>query len=306
MDYITFLHDTPLDKTLIGGKALALAELKHKFPVPDGFVVTTKSLDYFLKFARVEDILGDNNKILTEESRVNTRERMITADMPEELQENILQAVSAFTFPFVAVRSSGVGEDGEHFSFAGQFDTFLGVKKNDIPKYVKKCWRSLFSSQVNAYSQKATGSVMSMAVLVQEMIDADISGVGFSVHPVTGEDGVVVVESVIGLGESLVQGAVTPDHYVVNKKDLAVKEKIVGEQDKILRLNTSKSGVIEEEVKYKSRGVLNLNDEQIKQIATLVQNVEIFYNKPVDIEWAFAGKKLYLLQTRPVTTTTTY
>lgn len=171
----------------------------------------------------------------------------------------------------VAVRSSAGNEDGRVAAWAGQLETYLDVPRAEIKHAVAKCRVSADSEHAKTYAQEQGAESGDVAVIVQKMVDARVSGVAFSRHPVTGNN-TVVVEAVRGLGEKLVSGHVTPDTYVENEE-----AHIAGSETVILQ-------------------------EEVQEIVNLCRNVEQFLGYPVDIEWAYEEKTLYLLQARPITT----
>lgn len=245
-----------LNPNLIGGKAEAIARLYHgDFPVPEGFVITTEFFDSFLKPGTSIRFSDEDTKII---------HRYIDACSHRG---------------FVAVRSSASVEDSDAQSFAGQFDSFLNVNKEQVLRAIEKCWQSLHNDRSMSYAKDKNGD-RKMAVIVQDMITPEISGVGFSTHPVTGDKNSMIIEAIWGSNEPLVQGAVTPDYYVVSK-DMKILDKKIIPQNKIFQQK--------------------LLDQQLLDIAQLVINVSHFFNTEVDIEWAIEKDNLYILQSRPIT-----
>ena len=197
---------------------------------------------------------------------------------------------------FVAVRSSASVEDSSEQSFAGQFETVLNVKKEDVSEAITKCWQSLYGSRVSIYD-KQKNNERKMAILIQEMIYPEVSGVAFSLHPVTKDSNSIVIEAVFGNNELLVQGAVTPDCYVVNKQ-LEILDKNVVSQKNIQFLD-DENGISS---KISIDGDLQkLSDDQIVAVAQMVINVENFFRHPVDVEWAINKGNIFILQSRPIT-----
>lgn len=299
MNYIAYLHNTPLKKEELGAKAFSLTELWGHALIPKGFVITADVFEAFLR--QIKRQTEGGGEIQTA-SPLSLSQDILSADIPVEIENEITKAIEVLGLSCVAVRSSGVDEDGEKFSFAGQLETSLGVPVKEIFPHIKKSWASLYSPHLVAYASHSSKEGMSLAVLVQEMIEADISGVGFSCHPVTGGNDVMVIESVVGLGEVLVQGTVTPWHYVVRKEGLSVEKTIPGDQEKFLHLSILEQKIYENDIKYPIENKYEMDAVKLKQVAGLVLRVEAFYNKPVDIEWAYQGDTLYLLQARPITT----
>lgn len=250
------------DLMLCGGKASALARLMQAgFRIPNGFVVTTKK-----------------------------------PQIPRKVIEKLCEELDS---PYLAVRSSAVMEDGMENSWAGQLETFLNVTPVDVPSKIKLCQQSVNSQRAKAYAKNNSGTHQT-AVIVQEMIQAEISGVAFSVHPVTQDTSSMVIESVLGLGEALVSGSVTPDTYVISKKTLKPTEINVGNQTKklVLKKNTNTWQII------KNGHYQKLSNLDIEKISKLIIELEKFCGFAIDVEWAKWQDQFYVLQCRPITTLT--
>lgn len=204
--------------------------------------------------------------------------------------------------PAVAVRSSGVDEDGEGSSFAGQFDSYLNLTgAESVCDAVVRCWRSAENERARAYRRhRGLREGAGIAVLVQHLVAADISVVAFSANPVTGDRGHIVINANLGLGESIVGGTVTPDSYTVCKADLAISEIRVSEKARMTI--TVPGGTKEVAVPRLLQSIQVMNEEQIAEVARLTLECEAAMGCPVDIECAFARGVLYLLQCRPITT----
>ena len=259
-----------LDPSLIGGKAKALVQLyQNNFLVPNGFVITTEFFNLFLK---KDDISGNDLAIIF---------KYIDACSP---------------LGFVAVRSSASVEDSSEQSFAGQFETVLNIKKEDVSEAITKCWQSLYGSRVSIYD-KQKNNERKMAILIQEMIYPEVSGVAFSLHPVTKDSNSIVIEAVFGNNELLVQGAVTPDCYVVNKQLEILDKNVVSHKN--IQFLDDENGISS---KISIDGDLQkLSDNQIVAVAQMVINVENFFRHPVDVEWAINKGNIFILQSRPIT-----
>jgi len=206
----------------------------------------------------------------------------------------------------VAVRSSGVAEDSSESSYAGQFESFLNVNgRSELLEAVRKCWSSLFTARALSY-KKARGlehGVGLMGVAVQEMIYARSAGVCFTLHPLTKDSSNIIIEGNWGLGESVVQGLVTPDTYVIDKVSLKLIEKRVSKKEKGLALSSSGTTVIEIPSHKQKRQCLK--DEEATKIGGFARSVELHYDAPQDIEWAVSDERalpdnIFLLQTRPI------
>lgn len=223
---------------------------------------------------------------------------VITAGTPRETFGPALAAAfSALGVPMAAVRSSAAAEDGKNSSFAGQFDSFLGVNAAGLEKAVLGCLASANNARSAAYGGGAT---QRMAVIVQELVDADISGVAFSCDPVSGDRNTIIIEAVYGLCEPLVSGKITPDHYAADKAGFDVREKNLSQQAEYLAANPA-GGTQLKPVAEWLRARPKLDAELVRRIGTAAARAEELFDKPADIEWALKGGELYLLQARPVT-----
>lgn len=237
---------------LVGGKAAVLGELLQQgFPIPQGFVITTKAYKHFYK-------------------------RFLS----RSLQKEIISAFENLQTNKVAVRSSSNYEDSVQASWAGQFTSYLHIKKKDLFKAIKKCWTSVETDQVAFYAQHHGSSNRSllMAVIVQNMIESEISGVLFTVNPLKNDTNELVIEACRGVSDVLVQGEIIPDTYIVDKKNFIV---------------TSKKNYNQQ---------TNLSDKKIKELAMLSLEIEKYFRSPQDIEWALEKDRFIILQSRPITT----
>ncbi|MGH3599658.1 MAG: PEP/pyruvate-binding domain-containing protein, partial [Pseudonocardiaceae bacterium] len=201
----------------------------------------------------------------------------------------------------VAVRSSAIGEDSQEASFAGQYSTYLNVSGLDeVADAVARCWFSAQTEWVRAYRQHRGRAAPSqgMAVLVQELVPADVAFVAFSAHPVTGDTNEVVINSNWGLGESIMDGAVIPDTYVVRKSDWSLTTQTIAEKKRMTVVRSA--GAEEVATPRVLRGQATLTVEQAQAIAQLATQLESEFNWPVDIEGAYVADASYLLQCRPI------
>jgi pyruvate,water dikinase len=209
----------------------------------------------------------------------------------------------------VAVRSSATGEDSGAASFAGAFDTYLGVSGADrVVEAVRGCWASLFTPRATAYrlQQGIDHRDMPMAVGVVELVHARSSGVAFSTHPVTGKRDRVVLEANWGWGEAVVQGLVTPDHVEVGKTDRRVLRYDVASKQVVSAFDYAVGAVTEVPMPARLRDRQVLDDDEVAQIVDAVLRIEEHYGHPVDVEWVVdrhrrAGEPVSIVQTRPVT-----
>jgi len=302
-----------LDKKSVkeaGGKGASLGELTQaKIPVPPGFVVLAPSFERFITEtdldAEIEAILKkvspkDINSV--EQASEEIQGLILAAKMPQDIAEDIKINFKELKAKFVAVRSSATAEDGASAAWAGQLDTFLNTTEKDLLKNVQKCWASLFTPRAIFYrfEQKMHKSKVSVAVVVQAMVQSEISGICFTVHPVTQDRNQMVIEAGFGLGEAIVSGSVTPDTYVVHKNDFSILDINVSEQSMMIVKSGSKN--LHKKLSAKSGGKQKLAGRQIIELAKICKNIEKHYKKPQDIEWAYVKGKFYITQSRPITT----
>lgn len=283
-----------------GGKGQSLSRMVTQgINVPNGFIIGADVFSAFLKSQgigkQIKSLISKVD-ITDAESLEKTskiiKELIMSQQMPIEEQREILDKFDVLTCEFVAVRSSATAEDGASNAWAGQLDTFLFIKKDTLIESVKQCWASLFGTRAIYYRLKNNfTSDISVAVVVQEMIASEFSGVAFSCAP----DGTkrTIIECVEGLGEAIVSGAVTPDQYIVGDN---IETKVAVQTKK---LEYDKSG----QLVYKSM----LNNKQklslklIKRLCKEVDKIKQFYGFEVDIEWCVKNDIIYILQCRPIT-----
>ena len=221
--------------------------------------------------------------------------------MPVEIRDAICAAYQALGGKAVAVRSSATVEDLPELSFAGQQDTFLNVTtQEELLTRVIDCWSSLWSARAIGYRLHANVAqeAISIAVVVQAMVESETSGVLFTANPLTGLRSEMVIDATLGLGEALVSGLVEPDHYVVDVDAHEIKLKQLGSK-KISIRSTENGGV--QRINEDAAESQALEDDQILLLAKTGQQVKEVFGNPQDIEWAFSKGELYLLQSRPIT-----
>ena len=279
-------HFSEIDETdlpHVGGKGLNLGKLTRAgFRVPQGFCVTT-------------DAYRLSVRGLSEQNESSVKD----IELPPELVTAVRTAREQLQTATVAVRSSATAEDLAEASFAGQQDTVLNVTSDELLDALKACWASLWSERAIAYrqTQGITDKGLAMAVVIQEMCDADVSGVLFTVSPF--DPDVSVVESNWGLGESVVSGAITPDSFHVSREtDEVVESNIAVKREMVTATGLS-------EVLSAQQNAPSLTDTQLKELVQLGKQVEICYEQPMDIEWALADGQFVLLQARLITGTNT-
>ncbi|GAA4049576.1 phosphoenolpyruvate synthase [Arthrobacter methylotrophus] len=305
----------------VGGKAANLGELIWAgLPVPPGFCLTTEAyrralqpgaspgtggLGDILRGLRAADP-GDLEGLAS--LAAGAREAVLDAGIPAAVEDAVRLAYSALDpEAAVAVRSSATAEDLPFASFAGQQDTYLNVVSADaVLEAVRKCWASLWTDRAVSYRARngIDHAAVSLAVVVQRMVDAETAGVLFTANPVTGRRREAVIDASPGLGEAVVSGAVNPDHFVVDSLTGRITERRIG--DRKLLIRSIPGGGTERIDAPESRnapGVACLDDSQIRALAVLGQRVEEHFGAPQDTEWAIDGdRKLWLTQARPITT----
>lgn len=269
-----FIDISPQDAALVGGKGMSLGIMtKAGLPVPPGFVVTT---------ATYKDFAGK--------------------ELPAPIQEEIFKAFDALATPTVAIRSSAISEDSPTASWAGQLETYLHIRRENIISNIQQCWKSAHSQRALAYAsrQGTTQNESSIAVVIQKMVTSELSGVMFSANPINKKRDEIMIEAVYGLGELLVQGMVTPANFILDKHTLTVKSTTPGHQETMLIFD--QTHIQEVPVPEQLRNVDVLTSDQLTELGTYAVTLETLYNKPQDIEWAQERSCFYIVQSRPITT----
>lgn len=332
--FVVWFHEVDKeDIAIVGGKGANLGEMtKAKLPVPPGFIVTAQAYFHFIekeglkpKIAKLLYALDCNDAKKLQQTSREIRKLITESPMPKSISDLIINyyfslceqekagstkklslierltaRVSAHTVP-VAVRSSATAEDLPQASFAGQQATYLNIRgESNVILAVRKAWASLFTARAIFYrtDQKFDHFKVGIAVPVQKMVNSDTSGVMFTVDPVSNNKQAVVVEAIYGLGELIVGGVVTPDHYEVDKKTGRITNKIVNSQTEYM------PGLLRSKmpVPHAKRKLQKITDEQVREVAELGKKLEKHYYFPQDIEWAIEKGTLYVVQTRPITT----
>ena len=312
MEFVkTFKEIGRKDVNIAGGKGASLGEMTNaNILVPPGFVITTTAFEKFLNDNYItEEIDAQIDKVNHEDiETVNRASEIIhslilKAKIPEDVQKETAKHFKNLDSEFVAVRSSATAEDASTASWAGELESFLNTTKETLNENIKLCWASLFTPRAIFYrfERKLQKQKVSVAVVVQKMVDSEISGVAFSVNPVTQDANQLVIEAGWGLGEAIVKGAITPDNYIVGKKDLSLVEINVNEQTKGF-YRKGKGGNEWKEIPVDKQETQKLTGPQILELAKLIINIEKHYSFPVDVEWAYENGKFYITQSRPITT----
>lgn len=308
-----------------GGKGANLGEMTSAgLPIPPGFVVTAQAYKKFIEGTGIDSdiymILNnlnvDDSEKLQEASK-KIGEIIKSHELPKELKEEIIENYEALDHhenvsemleresePFVAVRSSATAEDLPGASFAGQQATFLNVHgKTRVISAVRDCWASLFTARAIYYRVKNNfeHQKVFIAVVVQRMVNSEKSGIMFSINPTTNDTSDIVIEAVYGLGEAIVSGSVNPDTYIVDKETMKIKSRQIREQS--FKLVKDKQGNnVKEEVSEEENKKQTISDEHVIELAKLGKRIEEHYKFPQDIEWAIENEKVYIVQSRAVTT----
>ncbi|MDG5817419.1 phosphoenolpyruvate synthase [Natronococcus sp. A-GB7] len=301
------------DLERVGGKGASLGELTGAgLPVPPGFVVTADTYRSFIENANIDEELFEVVDVDVDDSSAlagaaeRAQELILETPFPEDVREEILEAYrrvgDSGEEAFVAVRSSATAEDLPDASFAGQQETYLNITEDDLLDRVRSCWASLFTQRAIYYRQEKgfDHSAVNIAVVVQQMVEAEKSGVMFTSHPSTG-DPTMIIEAAWGLGEAVVSGAVSPDNYIVPRDggdtDVTIAEK------KVMHTKDEETGETHEiEVPEDKRTARVLSSEEIDRLVELGEHVEDHYDTPQDVEWAILDGEVFMLQSRPITT----
>jgi rifampicin phosphotransferase len=301
------------DLNLVGGKAVGLGRLMTAgFPVPPGICVTTEAYEHYLnnsgiiqkgEWGRTSALTGTEQANALAASQTLIRQVDISP-----LAEQWIAALQSLHLPMSqrwAVRSSATNEDAGQASFAGLYRTHLGISLEQIGAAVKDLWASLWEEQVVQYTIQRSGGhrIPAMAVVIQPMLEALVSGVAYSIHPVTGRSFHVAVNAVPGLAAPLVDGSVTPDQYVVeigaDQQPIRVRRRTIA--SKVQRMVVTGEGLSTEAVPESHSLQSSLSDEQLFDLARMAKQIEQAFHHPIDLEWAIDVRRLWALQARPIT-----
>jgi len=299
------------DVAIAGGKGASLGEMTRAgIPVPPGFVVLASAFDEYLEETDLlQDIEAQLDKVnyddinSVERASVTIRDLIHDIPVPVSVAREVELAHRSLGEGWVAVRSSATAEDSSVASWAGELESYLNTTEKSLLNNIKSCWSSLFTPRAIFYRKEKNlhKQAVSVAVVVQAMVESEISGITFTVHPVTKDRRQMIIEAVWGLGEAIVSGTVTPDSYVINKNNWEIIDLNINAQAK--QAVRGKSGgtkwlAVPAVKKYRQI----LTDAQVVKLAKLCVKIEEHYKLPQDIEWAFAKGKYYIVQSRPITT----
>lgn len=335
MNIVWFKDKKAQDINIGGGKAANLAIMSNLgLPVPPGFIITAYAYKKFLEENSIDEkiySLLENLDVEDSEKLHEIAERIqniiIDAEISTEMKQDIEEAYENLNIdidvfkvagkkaldiikagremPFVAVRSSATAEDLPQASFAGQQATFLNVKgSEELLKAVQKCWASLFTARAIYYRVKNNFEhrKVYIAVVVQKMVNSDKAGVIFTANPTTNNEKEIVIEAAFGLGESVVSGAVTPDNYIVDKETLKIKDKKVGLQEFSLIKDINIGKTVKHKLTEEEGSMQKLANDEVLKLARYAMQIEEHYEKPQDIEFAIERNKIYIVQSRAITT----
>jgi len=299
------------DTILAGGKGASLGEMARAgIPVPPGFVVLASAFEKFLEETdlnvEIDSILDsvDHKEIHTiEDASEKIKALILQAKIPKDIVKQIQRFFKNLNAKYVAVRSSATAEDSASAAWAGQLESYLNTTEENLLENVKKCWASLFTPRAifyrfekNLHKQK-----VSVAVVIQKMVNSEKSGIAFSVHPVTQDKNQLIIEAGFGLGEAIVSGQITPDSYIVEKQPRRIIDKNVQTQSR--GLYRAQNGSNEWRDIPKEQGEKQvLSDDEILKLSETIIKIETHYNFPCDIEWTFENGKFFIVQSRPITT----
>lgn len=317
MDAVVWLEEVGKeDLSIVGGKGASLGEMINiGVPVPGGFAVTAQAFRDFLNRAGIAEKLFEalkvdvNDQGQLQRAEENAKRLIMEAKVPEDIEKAIRSRYEELCRRegkevFVAVRSSATAEDLPDASFAGQQETYLNMHgADDVFNAVRKCWASLYGARAIFYrvEQGFEHDKVNLSAIVQKMVDSEKSGVMFSSQPSTGEP-LVVIEAAWGLGESVVSGSVSPDNYVVDRTNKAIVSRFIAAKEIMIIRDPKTQKTVTIKVPPEKREAVVLTDGEILELARYGEILEEHYGIPQDIEWGVENGKIFILQSRPITT----
>ena len=317
MDAVVWLEEVGKnDLSIVGGKGASLGEMINiGVPVPGGFAVTAQAFRDFLNRTGIGKKLFEALKVdVNQETELHRAEEtakklIMEAKVPKDIEQAIKSRYEELCKRegeqvYVAVRSSATAEDLPDASFAGQQETYLNTRgAEDVFNAVRKCWASLYGARAIFYrvEQGFEHDKVNLSAIVQKMVDSEKSGVMFSSQPSTGE-AQVVVEAAFGLGESVVSGSVSPDNYVVDRKTKNIVNRYIASKEIMIIRDPKTHKTVTVKVPAKKKEATVLTDNEIVELAKYAEILENHYGIPQDIEWGVEKNKIYILQSRPITT----
>ncbi|MFL0267426.1 phosphoenolpyruvate synthase [Candidatus Clostridium radicumherbarum] len=308
--YTLFFDETDKkDLLLVGGKGANLGEMTCAgFPVPYGFCVTTESYKEFIEYNNLLEfialVIKDASLENINQIGEKIREKIKQSVIPKHIEKEIIKSINKTGADnYYAVRSSATAEDLAFASFAGQQDTYLNIKgEKELLDSVENCWASLFTNRAIIYriQNKIEHEKVHMSVVVQKMVLPDVSGIMFTADPISGSRKIISIDASFGLGEALVSGLVSPDIYKYNKSSSQIENKTIAEK-RIAIIPVEGGGTKKVELTAEKAISQVLQDSQIKSLAELGMAIEKHYGSPQDIEWCLENGKLYIVQSRAIT-----
>jgi len=317
MDAVVWLEEVGKnDLSVVGGKGASLGEMINiGVPVPGGFAVTAQAFRDFLNRAGIAKKLFEALKVdVNQESELHRAEEtakklIMEAKVPKDIENAIKSRYEELCNRegeqvFVAVRSSATAEDLPDASFAGQQETYLNMRgAEDVFNAVRRCWASLYGARAIFYrvEQGFEHDKVNLSAIVQKMVDSEKSGVMFSSQPSTGEP-LVVIEGAWGLGESVVSGSVSPDNFVVDRKTRNILSKYIATKETMIIRDPNTQKTVTVNVPEEKKEAVVIKDSEAIELAKYAEILEKHYGIPQDIEWGVEKGKIFILQSRPITT----
>ncbi len=304
---------TELDSSQVataGGKGSSLGELTRAgAPVPPGFVVSAQAFTDAIHSGDHTEYLNDvlrrldAEQLTAEDAAAEIADHLQAVRVPDDVAAAIESGLTVLGASGVSVRSSATCEDSGSSAWAGQLETYLDVPPEHVVGRVRDCWMSMFSPSALAYgaAHGYGAGEFGVAVVVQQMVASDVSGIGFSVHPVTQEPKIMLIEACLGLGEAIVSGRINPDQYVVERGTDEILERVVGLQREALFVDSEEDPAVWRELGEQGQQ-RKIDDKQVIEYANLLTRIHDHYGHPVDTEWAIENGRFQVLQARPITT----
>lgn len=299
------------DVSIAGGKGASLGEMTQVgIPVPPGFVILSNVFEQFLKendlYQKIDSILHNVDHRVThtvESASENITALILGGEISDDVKSAVTNSFVELNTKYVAVRSSATAEDSANHAWAGQLESYLNTTAKDLLDRTKHCWASLFTSRAIMYrfENGLRATRVSVAVVVQNMIESEASGIAFSVHPVTQDSNQLIIEAGFGLGEAIVSGQITPDSYIIRKTPRGILNIEVATHERGIYRSVN-GGNEWQNIPQEKRRSQVLTNEQILELSELIIKIENHYDFPCDIEWALEKGKFYIVQSRPITT----
>jgi len=321
MNYVNIFTESQPNPSLFGGKGSNLIKLiKFGFNVPSGFIINTNAYVKFLESSQIKDqihqtLSEDYNPKDVFHFSQKIENLFLKSTIPQEIIDEISKQYhnlceEAGKSSSFSIRSSANIEDSKKFSFAGQADSFLNHKTlEEILSSIKNCWISLFSPQallyilqIKKFDVNLSLNNVKMAVVIQKMINSDISGVLFTANVITNNLNQMLINSTWGLGETIANNLIIPDLIILNKKNFQILKRIIGKKEKKSIPNPEGSSTKLVETELELRNICSVNEYQLRHLYNLGVQLENKFSYPQDIEWAIENEIIYILQSRPITT----